>query len=180
MKKILWLLLFLVLCGIAFTACSTRINKEDYIRIHIRADSNEEDAQSVKLLVRDEIVAYLTKEASGVSSKSEMKGLIINKLDYLTELANNVLRQNGFAYTAEATLGKENFPTKSYGELTLPEGEYEALIIKLGKGEGDNWWCVAYPPLCFIASEDKGEDGIEYKSVIKEFFDGLKRKDEGD
>ncbi len=180
MKKFAFIFGLIVLCLLAFTACSSEINKEDYIRIHIRADSNESDAQAVKLLVRDEVVAYLTKEAENISSKEEMRHLILDKLDYLSELANNVLQQNGFSYKAQARFGMESFPTRSYGELTLPDGEYEALIIELGTGKGDNWWCVAYPPLCFIASEDKGTDKIEYKSIIKDFFDGLNKKNQGD
>lgn len=173
MKKF-WLIgLLFIVCALIFTACSSEINKEDYIRIHIRATSNEEEAQKVKLLVRDEIVSYLTKEAENISSKEEMRCLILEKLDYLTEIANTVLRQNGFSYGARARFGRESFPTKSYGELTLPSGEYEALIIELGSGQGDNWWCVAYPPLCFIASENKESDEIEYRSIIKDFFDGL-------
>lgn len=176
MKKTLFIICLLLVGLIVFTACSSDINKENYIRIHIRANSNEESAQQVKLLVRDEIVAYLTVEAKSISSKEEMRALILNKMDYLTELANKVLRANGFTYSARARLGMESFPTKSYGELTLPEGEYEALIIELGSGKGDNWWCVAYPPLCFIASEKKDGDSVEYRSVIKDFFDSLGKK----
>ena len=77
------------------------------------------------------------------------------------------MKEEGFSYGASAELETENFPTRVYGEYTLPAGEYSALIIRLGSGEGDNWWCVVYPPLCFAAVDTD----IVYKSKIKEIIE---------
>ncbi len=137
----------------------------EYLRIHIRADSNEEEAQAVKYSVRDEVVAYLTPLVAGYENKSAaMKG-VREHLQEVADVATQTLRQKGFAYGATAELTVESFPTRVYGEYVLPAGEYSALIVKLGSGKGDNWWCVVYPPLCFAGSAN-----VIYKSKIKEII----------
>ena len=84
-----------------------------------------------------------------------------------------MLAQNGFAYTSDAQLKKEIFPTRSYDGIVFEQGEYDALVVNLGSGKGDNWWCVVYPPLCFVGGELTG-GGVVYKSkleeIVKEFF----------
>ncbi len=172
---ILTFISIILLAVLLLTGCEKEINKEDYIRIHIRADSNEEEAQSVKLLVRDEIVGYLSGKADGINSKEEMLKIIESELETIKVKADAVLRQNGFDYTCRVNIRREDFPTKTYGDLTLPSGNYLSLIIELGSGLGNNWWCVAYPPLCFIASEDVEGDKVEYRSKIAEFFKNLGR-----
>ncbi len=136
----------------------------DYLRLHIRADSNDEEAQAVKYEVRDEIVAYLTPLAAGYTSKEEALQGIEENLDEIERIAKNVLQRKGFSYGASARLTRESFPTRAYGEYILPAGEYSALLLNLGRGQGDNWWCVVYPPLCFTS----GNGNIVYKSKIKE------------
>lgn len=173
---IITILSIILLTVLMLVGCEKQINTEDYIRIHIRADSNEEEAQSVKLLVRDEIVGYLSGKADGVQSREQMLEIIKSELDIIKIKADSVLRQNGFDYTCRVSIRREDFPTKTYGDLTLPEGNYLALIVELGSGEGNNWWCVAYPPLCFVASEDIEGDKVEYRSKIAEFFKNLGRK----
>ena len=174
MRKSVKILLFISIIStilFSFTACGTT-NKEDYIRIHIRANSDSTIDQRVKLEVRDEIVAFITPLAKGVKSKSEMREVLQKHLPQIETLAEKVLKAQGFSYQATAYLGREDFPQKSYGDLTLDAGIYDALILNLGTGEGANWWCVAYPPLCFIASEDiENSDKVEYKSIIAEWFD---------
>lgn len=178
MKKSRLKPLFIAIFGILalsllFFGCAKEIPHKEYIRLHIRADSNDEEAQEVKLKVRDAIVAHLTILSKSVSSREEMKRLIESDLETLRKIADNTLKENGFDYSSVAYLGVEEFPEKSYGDLTLEEGEYEALIVALGSGKGNNWWCVAYPPLCFIAAEDNGSDEITYRSIVADFFKNL-------
>ena len=96
---------------------------------------------------------------------------IAKRTEEISALATDVLRENGFSYGATASIERETFPTRVYDGYTLPSGEYTALVLRLGKGEGDNWWCVVYPPLCFTG----GQGNVVYKSKIKEiiarFFD---------
>ena len=133
-----------------------------YLRIHIRADSNEEAAQAVKYQVRDEVVALLTPIVSECRKKAEAARAMAGDPDA-------VLRENGFSYGARASLRREEFPTRVYDGVTLTAGVYDALILELGSGKGDNWWCVVYPPLCFTSGEN-----VIYRSkiaeIIREFF----------
>lgn len=143
----------------------------EYLRIHIRADSNEKEAQEIKYLVRDRIVDYLTPIVASCETKTQALGGVRANLDGIEREAKAVLAQNGFPYGASVQLKTENFPTRVYGEYTLPAGEYTALIVELGEGKGDNWWCVVYPPLCF-AKPTGGN--VVYKSKILEIIEAWK------
>ena len=146
---------------------SNELTASPYLRIHIRADSNETEAQTVKYYVRDALVEYLTPLVADYDTKdSAMQGVRAHLSD-LERIATQTLLEKGFSYGAQAELTTECFPTRVYGEYTLPSGEYSALIIKLGSGKGDNWWCVVYPPLCFASGS--GENVI-YKSKIAEII----------
>lgn len=141
----------------------------EYLRIHIRANSNAEHDQTVKYLVRDEIVAYLTPIVASCETKSEAKTEISLKLNELSTLATDVLNKNGYAYAGKAYLRKETFPTRVYETVTLQAGVYDAIIVELGDGAGDNWWCVVYPPLCFSGGRVTAGN-IRYKSKIAEII----------
>lgn len=160
----------LALAVIAVLAVGCGNPNDEYLRLHIRANGNSSEEQAVKLEVRDAVVAYLTPLAEGVKTKREMQRLLSDKLDEVTRIADDVLRQNGYAYTSRAYFSYEEFPTKTYGDLTLEKGYYDALIVELGTGAGDNWWCVAFPPLCFVAGEDVEGDEVVYRSAIAEWF----------
>lgn len=140
---------------------------DEYLRIHIRADSNAGEAQSVKYAVRDRLVAYLTPIVAECESKTEAIGQIRLHLNALANEATVLLQEKGFSYGATAELTQEYFPTRVYEDCTLPAGEYTALIVRLGRGEGDNWWCVVYPPLCFTAQT---QPNLVYRSKILEII----------
>ncbi len=143
----------------------------DYLRIHIRANSNSDADQSVKYEVKAAVVEALTPLVSGARSKEQAEEIISENLWLIDETSERMLRENGFYYGAKARLCDEQFPTRTYGDLTLESGVYDALIVDLGSGEGDNWWCVVFPPLCFVA-DGEGED-VTYKSLIVEWFEKL-------
>lgn len=142
----------------------------DYLRIHVRANSNEQIDQSVKYIVKDEVVKFITPYAAQCVDKRTAIELIENILPEIEEVCDKTLKENGFEYTSRAQVRAEEFPTRVYGDLTLEAGLYDALIIELGSGTGDNWWCVIYPPLCFTS----GTADVEYRSaiyeIIKKFF----------
>ena len=146
-----------------------------YLRIHIRADSNQAQAQAVKYAVRDEIVAYLTPVVAFCETKEDALNGVRSRLQGIEREAEKVLSQNGFSYGARARLATETFPTRVYDGHTLPAGEYTALIVELGTGQGDNWWCVVYPPLCFTAPSGKN---VIYKSKILEIIQEWKENRE--
>ena len=144
----------------------------DYLRIHIRANSNSENDQAVKYMIKDAVVDFLTPKLAFVEDKGSALKTVQDNLKGISYVCERELFKNGFYYGATATLKKEKFPTRSYGELTLPSGEYDALIVSLGDGAGDNWWCVVYPPLCFTNSEN-----VVYKSKILELIERFKIKE---
>ena len=139
----------------------------EYLRIHVRANSNSAIDQQVKYDVKDEAVKFITpyiKECVTKQAAMEVMGGLIPQIE---EVCERALEERGYNYGARAQIRQEKFPTRVYGELTLEEGVYDALIIELGTGKGDNWWCVIYPPLCFTsASAD-----VQYRSVIKDIID---------
>ncbi len=128
----------------------------------MRANSNGADDQRVKYEVKDEAVKFITPYVKECVTKEAAIEVMRGLIPEIEEVCVRALEQRGYGYGARAEIRQEKFPTRVYGELTLEEGVYDALIIELGEGVGDNWWCVIYPPLCFTsASAD-----VEYRSVI--------------
>ena len=146
---------------------------EEYLRIHIRAESNLKEDQAVKYLVKDRVVEYLTPYIAECDTKIKAEKLLTEQLDEIKAICDKVLKENGFNYTSTVKLTNEEFPTRSYGELKLEKGFYKALIIELGSASGDNWWCVVYPPLCFVGN---GENYV-YRSKIKDIIDAFYNKE---
>ncbi|MBO5713801.1 MAG: stage II sporulation protein R [Clostridia bacterium] len=145
------------------------------LRIHIRADSNESDDQQVKYKVKDAVVEFLTPKLVLCDTKSKAEKTIQNLLPEIQTVCDKVLTDNGYEYKSKAKLNVEQFPTRVYGGLTLQQGYYDALIIELGSGSGDNWWCVVYPPLCFTG---EGKNYV-YKSKIKQIINDFYEKQKG-
>lgn len=185
-KRIVWVIIVLSLlfCTVAlFAACDSlrevvlppRATAADIadkvVRIHIRANSNSEEDQRVKLAVRDSVTAFLTEELEGCITRENALEVLAEDGEKLREIAQNTLYDNGYDYKVRVELKKENFPEREYDGYVFPEGEYDALMIYLGEGKGDNWWCVAFPPLCFVPA-DGGED-ITYVSWVKEFLEDI-------
>ncbi|MGI6702377.1 MAG: stage II sporulation protein R [Christensenellales bacterium] len=163
----------IIILVISVFACGC--NEPDFtkiIRIHIRANSNGGEDQSVKYYIKEEIVRFITPLSEGISDKEQMYCVLEANLNEINELVAAKLNEKGFDYSATAIMTREKFPARYYGDIAFPSGEYDALIITLGEGKGDNWWCVAFPPLCFVGAEDKGGDYFKYKSKIYELLNG--------
>lgn len=123
---------------------------DQLIRFHVLANSDTAEDQELKRKVRDAIVKEMAPEFRQAKSLSEAKTLAKANLPRMEELAAAQIRASGKLYPVRATFGTFQFPTKTYGKFTLPAGNYEAVRVVIGKGEGSNWWCVLFPPLCFI------------------------------
>ena len=146
-----------------FCGCNdNNIYDGELLRLHVRANSNSDRDQAVKLKVRDKVNEYISANIDKTTF-DEAYATIGEALDDLSRIATQALRAEGFSYGARARLSYEYFPTRTYGDVTVPEGYYDAVIIELGEAKGDNWWCVIYPPLCY------GEK-FEYKSFFAEMF----------
>lgn len=156
--------------GVFLPAKTSHDLADDVVRIHIRANSNGEEDQAVKLAVRDEITAYLDDKLRGCEDKADAVRVLETERENLADIAQAVLYLNGFDYKVRVELKNENFPERVYGDYVFPAGDYDALMIYLGEGAGDNWWCVAFPPLCFLPGD--GED-VVYSSWVKELLDRI-------
>ena len=176
MKKILAVLIVIVavVATVVFmnAAGSTAQADTDYLRIHVRANSNEQIDQNVKYKVKDEVVKFITPYAAECTDKEKAIKLISEILPRIEKVCDRVLKENGFTYTSKASVRAEQFPTRVYGDLTLESGIYDALIIELGSGTGDNWWCVIYPPLCFTS----GTANVQYRSAIMDIINKFRNK----
>lgn len=124
---------------------------EDTVRLHIRARSDSAEDQAVKLEIRDRLLEKYG-EYPTPCNKNEAEQVLKERLEEIENDVNLWLVELGCDYTAEVSLGVEWFPTREYEGFTLPAGEYDALIVSLGGGEGQNWWCVMYPPMCLDAA----------------------------
>ena len=125
---------------------------DEVFRFHVLANSNSEADQSLKLQVRDSIIAYMKEEIPESKDAEETKRWAREHLEELECIAEEIIYNEGFFYEAKAEVEKVSFPGKSYGDIIFPAGEYEALRIVIGEGNGENWWCVLYPNLCFVDS----------------------------
>ncbi len=159
-------------------------NRGDYVRLHILANSDSIKDQQLKLKVRDAVIAYLTPYVKDISDAREANVIIASHQATIIEVATAVLRENGANYPVAVQMGTFEFPVRSYGSLVLPAGEYQAVRILLGQAAGQNWWCVLFPPLCFIdgantalapvseaaSTEQQGNRTLQIKWKIAELF----------
>ena len=127
------------------------------IRLHVIANSDSREDQQLKLLVRDEILFYISDLTKNCTDINEARKLVSENLGELESIAEKTILSNGFSYAAKAELSEVYFPTKTYDEFSLPAGRYEALRVKLGEASGKNWWCVLFPPVCVSAAEAENE-----------------------
>ena len=168
MKKFL-IFLMILFCVMPLMGCSKDDTNSQVIRIHIRANSNSNVDQDIKLVVRDEILKYVTPLIAKCKDSSDVKNVLTNNALKIDKIANSVLEQNGFDYTAKSKITNEYFPSRSYNGKIFKSDYYDALIVNLGTGSGNNWWCVAYPPMCFVG-EDCGTGNIKFKSKLLELI----------
>lgn len=131
-------------------SAAVSIPNGDLIRLHVLANSDKPEDQQLKLKVRDAVIAYLAPYLGKAESTEEARSVIHSRKAEIIATAQAVVRENGAAYSVDLQEGMFEFPVKAYGDLVLPAGKYEAVRILLGDAQGKNWWCVLFPPLCFI------------------------------
>lgn len=136
--------------------------KDSLIRFHVIANSDDEDDQNLKIKVKNEVIDYLYPYLNESVSVDESRKIIQDNMEKVKKIAEDVIRDSNYDYSVKLELDRENFPEKSYGNIILPQGNYEAFRIIIGSGEGKNWWCVMFPPLCFV---DETKVEIEYEKT---------------
>lgn len=155
-RKLAYIALTLVLMlTISFWSYRAYVQHEfagELIRFHVIANSDSFADQTLKLHVRDVVVAEMKKKFSATNSRQEAEKIVITNMSDIERIAQEQVYQEGKEYPVEVVMGDFYFPAKSYGNLTLPAGDYHAVRIIIGEGKGQNWWCVLFPPLCFVDS----------------------------
>ena len=161
MKKILTAALSLLSAALLMGAMPTEADAEIYsdtLRLHILAASDTEEDQALKLRVRDAILAEYSAQLSGSAGFDAALTEAEALLDDIKRTAEECIRENGYDYSVEVSLGEEWYDTREYGDFSLPRGVYSSLIVKIGEGAGRNWWCVMYPPMCLDMALDAPSD----------------------
>ena len=187
MKKILSVLFLEVIClFVVGSSLNTRqalgVTEENIvediseklIRFHVLANSDSDVDQDLKLRVKDEVLKYISPILNESQSLEESREILKREDKNIIKIAEDYIKSQGFDYTVETTLTRENFPVKEYGNIVLPQGEYEAYIILIGEGKGQNWWCVMFPPLCFI---DVTKGQVAYDETEKKMKDVLSEEE---
>ena len=146
-------------------------SSEGVLRLHVIAASDSDEDQSVKLAVRDAILPLFER----AESYDDARAFLLSHGSEIQKTAEAVLREHGFDYGVQLSLGTETFPDRVYGDLLFPEGEYDALCVRLGLAEGHNWWCVLFPPLCIVSEtgEKVDLDSVETESWIMNLLRSL-------
>ena len=114
------------------------------------ANSDSEEDQSLKIKVRDELLKYMNSISSNCTTKEEAISVAESHKEEFQKIAENTIKENGYDYSVKINIGNFYFPTKNYGDISLPAGFYDALRVEIGEAKGQNWWCVMFPSLCFI------------------------------
>lgn len=144
---------------------------EKLIRFHVIANSDEEADQELKIKVKDNIINYIFPKLKDSKSIDESRDILRNNNKQILKIAEKTIKENGYNYSVNSTLDRENFPEKNYGNITLPQGEYEAYRVIIGSGQGKNWWCVMFPPLCFVDVTKGQVSDKETEETMKRVLD---------
>ena len=128
-----------------------------------------------EVITRDALLKTTKNGMLNCDNAQQAQEYIEENLEIIEKTANETLAENGFDYSASAQVGTFHFPEKTYQDVTYPEGDYQALRVTLGNGEGHNWWCVMFPPLCLTEIETLDEDmtEVEYTSFLAELFEDM-------
>lgn len=152
--KILLLLslltIFVFFSAYSYVTAVSRNISDSVFRLHVIANSDSDEDQALKLKVRDKLLEYMNSLCSSTSSKEDAMRIANEHIEDFSEIAEDVILENGYDYDVEISVGECDFPTKNYGDVSLPAGTYDALRVKIGSANGHNWWCVMFPPLCFV------------------------------
>lgn len=142
--------LFIFISAISYVDAVSEDIASSVFRLHVIANSDSKEDQELKLKVRDELLSYMNTLSKDCTSKEEVIALAQEHQEEFKQIAEEVIQENGFDYSVQIEIGSSDFPTKTYGDISFPAGSYDALKVQIGEAKGQNWWCVMFPPLCFV------------------------------
>lgn len=145
------LFIFIIICADSYVSAVSSDISSSVFRLHVIANSDSDEDQNLKYIVRDRILDYMNSLVdTNISSKEETMKIVSENLENFKSIAQDTVYENGYDYEVNVEIGNFTFPTKTYGDIALPAGYYDALRVTIGSAEGKNWWCVMFPPLCFV------------------------------
>lgn len=144
------LFLYTTVCAISYAETVSDDIASSVFRLHVIANSDSDEDQQLKLKVRDELLKTMNRLCEKATSKEEAMNIAQENSSLFESIAKKTIAENGYDYSATVHIGQYDFPTKTYGDIALPAGNYDALRVEIGEAKGKNWWCVMFPPLCFI------------------------------
>ena len=145
------LFIFIIICANSYVSAVSSNISSSVFRLHVIANSDSDEDQNLKYIVRDKILDYMNSLVdTNISSKEETMKIVSENLENFKSIAQDTVYENGYDYEVNVEIGNFTFPTKTYGDIALPAGYYDALRVTIGSAEGKNWWCVMFPPLCFV------------------------------
>ena len=159
--------LFVFISAISYVDAVSKDLSNSVFRLHVIANSDSTEDQNLKYKVRDKVLEYMNKISKNCSSKEDVILLATEHLNEFEEISKQIIVENGYDYDVTVKIGNFDFPTKSYGDISFPAGNYDALRIEIGSAQGQNWWCVMFPPLCFV-DVTSGVVPDESKEIMKE------------
>lgn len=171
MKKIVIILSILTVIFVSGHTTDDLVIPDESIRIRVIANSNSTKDQLLKKVVRNGVENEVTSLLENVKSIEEAREVIKENIDSINKKVEEVLEKNNYNVSYKVNFGYNLFPEKKYKGVVYKEGYYESVVITLGEGEGDNWWCVLFPPLCLMETDESNLEEVEYKSFIKEILD---------
>lgn len=144
------LFVYVLIAASSYTKAVCTDIANNVFRLHVIANSDSEEDQKLKYIVRDSILSYVNGILENINNKEDVVLTINNHIDEIKNIAQQAVYNEGFTYDVEIEVGNFKFPTKTYGNISFPPGLYDALRVKIGNASGKNWWCVMFPPLCFV------------------------------
>lgn len=171
MKKIMIVLSIITIIFVSNNTTQDLTIPDESIRIRVIANSNNSKDQLVKQIVRDSVEKEISNLLKEVNTIEEARIVIKDNINLIDNNINSILEKNNYDKKYKVEFGYNLFPQKKYKGVVYNEGYYESVVVTIGEGEGDNWWCVLFPPLCLMETDESNLEEIEYKSFIKEIID---------
>ena len=142
--------IYTFICAYSYVNAVSENISDSVFRLHVIANSDSKEDQNLKYIVRDALIEYMDTLSINCSSKEDVIKLANTHIEDFKQIAENTIKNQGYSYSVQVEIGNFEFPTKTYGDVSFPAGYYDALKVKIGKSNGQNWWCVMFPPLCFV------------------------------
>lgn len=144
------LFIYTTICAMSYAQSVSSDIAESVFRLHVIANSDSQEDQNLKYIVRDNLLSYMNKICKNTTNKEEAIQIAKQHENNFKQIALQTIREQGYSYDVNVRIGNFEFPTKHYGDISLPTGFYDALRVEIGEAKGQNWWCVMFPPLCFV------------------------------